>query len=31
MTSLWSSEPDMAECVSNKDVKGLAKIIKAKR
>jgi hypothetical protein len=31
MTSLWDSEPDMAECVQNKDVKGLAKIIKGKR
>lgn len=31
MTSLWDSEPAMAECVQNKDVKGLAKIIKGKR
>lgn len=31
MVSLWDSEPAMAECVQNKDVKGLAKILKEKR
>lgn len=31
MSTLRSTEPDIADCVDRKDIKGLAKIIRTKR